>query len=220
MCLSPIHCRLFRFVAALVAVLATSLFAPDAHARLYRCLDDRGQWTFQDRPCPKGTERKEVRERNLAPTELRPRKQREIPTACLVESAAFRFEHEDLMGIEAKLVMNRDQSTYQLAIQIKGEWLDAELVPKQVSLVQDLGRQGLVVGEGGLANPDWMTNLRVLGYGHSRTRGLVDSAKTALDLHVVIHIRGREEPDWSLPIPAGILETLRNEALACKKDTE
>ncbi len=220
MCFLPIHCRLFRFVTALGAVLAATLFAPDAQARLYRCQDERGQWTFQDRPCPKGTERKEVKERNLAPDVLRPRKEREIPTACFVESGAFRFEHEDLLGVEAKLVMSRDQSTYQLAIRIKGEWLDAELLPRQVALVQDLGRQGLVVGDGGLANPDWMNDLRVLGYGHSRTRSLVESAKTALDLHVVIHARGREQPDWSLPIPAGTLETLRNEALACKKDTE
>lgn len=207
------HCRLFSFA------LLWLVFVPVAEGkRLYRCQDDRGLWSFQDRPCPQGTERDTVRARNLAPGPQVPRRTREIPTACRVESDAFRFEHEDLLGIEARLAMMRDEGAYQLAIHLKGEWVDPDFEARQIALVPDLSRQGLVVGDGGLANPDWLTDLRVLGFGHSRTQSLLKSAKTALDLHVVIHIQGREEADWSLPIPSGLLEDLRNRALACDKE--
>lgn len=204
------HCRLFSFTLVLLVFAGTT-----EAKRLYRCQDDRGLWSFQDRPCPEGTERDAVRARNLAPGPQVPRRAREIPTACRVESDAYRFEHEDLLGIETRLAMVRDEGAYQLAIQLKGEWVDPEFEPRQVALVPDLSRQGLVVGEGGLANPDWLTDLRILGFGHSRTRSLTAAAKTALDLHVVIHIQGREQADWSLPIPSGILEDLRSRALAC-----
>lgn len=210
------HCH--RFSLAIVQVLCTCLLLVpfDAHAKLYRCQDDRGQWAFQDRPCPHGTERESVRQRNLAPTPAQVARQRLLPKQCKVDSEPFRFEHEDLLGVEAILEMHRDEDTYQLGLRARGEWIDPEFEARPLVLKPALADQGLIVGDGGLANPDWLADLRFLGFGHSRTRGLLESAKTALDLHVVIHIRGRAEADWSLPIPAAMLDELRQRAFECK----
>jgi len=203
---------------AIVVILGFGvLLAPfSAHARLYRCQDDRGQWAFQDRPCPRGTERDSVRQRNLAPTPAQIARQRLLPKQCKVDSEPFRFEHEDLLGVEAILEMQRDENAYQLGLRVKGEWIDQEFEARPLVLKPMLSDQGLIVGDGGLANPDWLADLRFMGFGHSRTRGLLESAKTALDLHVVIHIRGRAGADWSLPIPAALLGELRQRAFECK----
>lgn len=219
---SAIGRRLLReCLCALIGLLLSGAVS----AKLHRCQDANGQWSFQDRPCPEGTERKEVRARNLAPKgppQLKPKPKQ--AAQCTVQSEPFRFESEDLFGVEGRLLLQRDGQTYQLSVQLTGDWVNSNLDPVPLALSTRLTQQGLLIGQSALQSPDWLLDLRRMGFGHSRSQALLEAkgqggqyaeAEASGDIVVLIWIRGRKQADWSLPLPPNALQSLKTQAQAC-----
>lgn len=218
----PISCVDAKYSAIWSRVLRESLclllglaLLGNADAKLHRCQDASGQWSFQDRPCPEGTERKEVRPRNLAPKgppQLRPKPK--LAPRCSVTSEPFRFEHEDLFGLDGRFVLDRDGEAFQLSVQVAGAWVNANLDPVPVTLSTRLAQQGVMMGQSPLQEADWMLDLRRLGFGQSRAAAMLDSQVDG-DVYVLVWIRGRPQVDWSLPLPPDTLSKLKAQAEAC-----
>lgn len=208
-----------RALRELLCLLLGFLCWTGVEAKLYRCQDASGQWAFQDRPCPEGTERKEVRPRNLAPKgppQLRPKPK--VAPQCTVRSEPFRFEHEDLFGIEGRFVLERDGQSYQLSVQLSGDWVNANLDPVPLALSARLNEQGVLVGQRPLQGADWLLELRRFGFGQSRSAAILD-AQDEGDLVVTIWIRGRQQMDWSLPLAGDTLRKLKATAETCTEPT-
>ncbi|WP_240624079.1 hypothetical protein [Ahniella affigens] len=131
-----------------------------------------------------------------------------------MRSEPFRFEDEDLFGVEGQFLLDRDGQSYQLSVQLKGEWVNADFDPIPLALSTHLAEQGIVVGQRPLLGADWLVDLRRLGFGQSRSVSMLDM-KPEGDLVVMIWIRGRQQVDWSLPLAGDTLQKLKVAAQAC-----